>query len=397
MNFLDSLTARLTTEWKLRARDEKLSHAYHCRCGTAIFFPNTQCLNCQSELGFLPGALSLFALDPGEKPGTFRTDDSEQLYKYCGNREMPALCNWMLEASEPRTLCVACRLNRTIPNLKDADNVRYWAAIERAKRRLVAQLLALGLPVQSKVEEDLETGVMFDFLRSPAKGPAVMTGHADGLITINVEEADDAKRAKIKNDLHEPYRTLLGHFRHEIGHYYWDLLVRDTKWLEPFRELFGDERASYAEALKRNYKEGPPSDWANSYISSYATMHPWEDWAETWAHSLHVVDSLGTALGFGLDAEDLESRITPFTSQDLYAPDDPGASRFLSLLNSWIEMIMVLNEVARSLGHPDFYPFVMSKPVVAKLQLVHMIVFDASNRAPTKTTTDETTTDEDAP
>jgi hypothetical protein len=206
----------------------------------------------------------------------------------------------------------------------------------------------------------------------------VLTGHASGLITINVEEADDAKRAKIKQDLHEPYRTLLGHFRHEVGHYYWDRLVRDTNWLEPFRGLFGDERASYAEALKRNYEQGPPADWANSYISSYATTHPWEDWAETWAHYLHVSDSMGTALGFGLDASDLETKSTPFTVDDLYAPDHPGAARLLLLLNSWIEMIMVINELARSMGQPDFYPFVMSKPVVAKLQFIQMVTLDAS-------------------
>ena len=221
---------------------------------------------------------------------------------------------------------------------------------------------------------------MFDFLRSPPNGPAVMTGHVNGLITMNIEEADDVKREKIKHDLHEPYRTLLGHFRHEVGHYYWDLLVRDTKWLEPFRQVFGDERASYAEALKRNYEAGPPSDWRNSYISSYAVMHPWEDWAETWAHYLHVVDSLGTALGFGLDAENLETRINPFENKDLYAPDDPNASRFLELLNGSVEMIMVLNELAHSMGQPDFYPFVMSKPVVAKLQCVQMIVIDARNQ-----------------
>ena len=153
--------------------------------------------------------------------------------------------------------------------------------------------------------------------------------------------------------------------------------MRDTRWLEPFRELFGDERASYAEALARNYQQGPPADWANAYISGYATMHPWEDWAETWAHYLHILDSLNTALGFGLDAEDLEARITPFTAEDLYAPDEPGAANYLALLNSWIELIMVLNELARSLGHADFYPFVMSKPVVAKLHLVHMVVVDA--------------------
>ena len=150
-----------------------------------------------------------------------------------------------------------------------------------------------------------------------------------GLITINVEEADDAKREQIRHAMREPYRTLLGHFRHEVGHYYWDRLIWDSKWLEPFRQLFGDERASYAEALKRNYEQGPPADWALSYISSYATMHPWEDWAETWAHYMHVVDSLATAMGFGLDAEDIEGDIEPFGPDALYAPDDPNATRFL--------------------------------------------------------------------
>src|SRR5262249_32771116 len=152
--------------------------------------------------------------------------------------------------------CVACRLNRTTPDLSDPDNVRYWAALEAAKRRLVSQLLAMGLPVRSKAREDPEHGVMFDFLRAPKGGPPVMTGHASGLITINAEEADDAKREATRHAMREPYRSLLGHFRHEIGHYYWDRLIWDTKWLEPFRALFGDERASYAEALKRNYEQG---------------------------------------------------------------------------------------------------------------------------------------------
>jgi hypothetical protein len=380
-DLLESLGKRLTADWKGRIAAKRLSHAYLCQCGTAIFFRNTLCLNCNSQLGYLPDASVLAALTPGPEPGTVRVPDSERLYRYCGNRETPALCNWLVDASDSNPLCIACRLNRTIPNLDDPDNARYWAAIEVAKRRLLAELLALGLPVRSRVDEDPERGLMFDFLRSPPEGPRVMTGHAEGLITLDVEEADDVRREKIRHDLHEPYRTLLGHFRHEIGHYYWDRLVRDTKWLAPFRELFGDERASYAEAVKRNYEQGPPGDWADSYISSYAATHPWEDWAETWAHYLHIVDSLGTALGFGLDASELETRISPFTREDLYAPDDPDAMRFLPLLNAWIEMIMVLNELARSLGQPDFYPFVMPRAVVAKLQLVQMIVTDASSSA----------------
>ena len=236
--------------------------------------------------------------------------------------------------------------------------------------------------MKSKVSEDTEHGLMFDFLRSMPGERRVMTGYADGLITLNVEEADDARREKIRNELHEPYRTLLGHFRHEVGHYYWDRLVRGSRWLEPFRELFGDERANYGEALKANYTNGPPGDWADRYISSYASTHPWEDWAETWAHFLHVVDSLGTALGFGLDAGDIEGVAQPFERDALYAPDDPDAGAVLFLLNSWVEMTMVLNELARSMGAPDFYPFVMSKPVVAKLQFVQLIVREARPPVP---------------
>jgi hypothetical protein len=378
----ESLNQWLGADWRERRSLKRLSRAYECGCGTHIFFPNTQCLTCQSQLGYFPEVPALLAIEPGTEPDTFKAAGREGTYRYCGNRATPALCNWMVAQGDPNPLCLACRLNNTIPNLDDADSARYWAAVEAAKRRLVAQLLALALPVKSKVDEDPERGLMFDFLRQLPGGQPVMTGHANGLITINVEEADDAKREKIKQDLHEPYRTMLGHFRHEIGHYYWDRLVRDSRWLGPFRELFGDERADYAQALKRNYEQGPPAGWKDSFISSYATTHPWEDWAETWAHYLHMGDSLGTAFGFGLDAEDLEGRIDPFTSDVLYAPDHPEAARFLSLLNVWIEMIMVLNELARSMGEPDFYPFVMSKPVVAKLQFIYMVVADARPVAP---------------
>lgn len=366
------------TNWKHREVARRHSRTFLCRCGNHIFFRNTLCLGCQTQLGYLHGDGRLVPLDPGPQSRTWVAEGGRLSLKYCGNREMPALCNWMLAADDPSALCIACRLNRTIPNLDDKDNAHYWRLIEMAKRRLVSELLALDLPVKSKVYEDMQYGLMFDFLRSPPNGPRVLTGHANGLITLNVEEADDAKREKMRLEMREPYRTLLGHFRHEVGHYYWDRLVLDGPWLEPFRELFGDERADYAAALRANYRNGPPADWADRYISSYASTHPWEDWAETWAHYLHVIDSLGTALGFGLDAEDLDGTIQPFGRDALHAPDDAGAEGFLSLLNSWIEMMMVLNELARSMGQPDFYPFVMSKPVVAKLQFVHLVVQGAA-------------------
>ena len=271
------------------------------------------------------------------------------------------------------SFCTSCRLNRTLPNLSDPDNQRYWRAIEDAKARMVSQLLPLGLPVESKLENPWQ-GLAFDLLRPPADGSAVVTGHADGLITLNVEEADDAKREAIRSATREPYRTLLGHFRHEIGHYYWDRLIRDSAWLAPYRALFGDERADYNAALRNNYEQGPPADWANRHISAYASSHPWEDWAETWAHYLHLADSLATAVAYGLDAEDLETESEPFTLGDLYDPSDVTAEHFLFLINSWVEMVTVLNELARSLGQRDFYPFVMSRTVVRKLHFIDLVV-----------------------
>jgi hypothetical protein len=300
------------------------------------------------------------------------------VFRRCANLDSAAGCNWLVDAGDPLPHCISCRLNREVADMSDADNQRYWRAIENAKRRLVSQLLGLGLPVKSKVSEDPERGVMFDLLRSPPDGPRVLTGHASGLITLNMEEADDSIRERTRHEMREPYRTLIGHFRHEIGHYYWDRLIAESKWLEPFRELFGDDRADYAAALKANYENGPPPDWRDRCISSYASVHPWEDWAESWAHYLHLIDSLDTALSFGLTGDDIEANTEPFKLEDMYAPDHPDASRALALVNSWLDLVTVLNELARSMGQPDFYPFVMSRPVLKKLHFIHLVVRDAS-------------------
>ena len=377
-SLFEDVAQQLARRWKAR-NVPRYGRSFRCQCGRPIFFRNSQCLACGSALGFEPtlGAIRSLVTAPDGAMLRLAGEGDGNTYRRCANFDSPAGCNWLVPAEDASPYCVACRLNRTIPDLTDVDNQRYWRAIEVAKRRLVSQLVALGLPVRSKLAEDTERGLMFDLLRSPPEGPRVLTGHASGLITLNVEEADDAERERHRQDMAEPFRTLLGHFRHEVGHYYWDRLIWSSKWLEPYRALFGDERSDYAAALKANYDNGPPADWADRFISAYASTHPWEDWAETWAHYLHVVDSLGTALGFGLDADDLETEVEPFTRADLYAPEDPDAERFLYLLNSWLEMTTVLNELARSMGQPDFYPFVMSRPVVAKLQFVHMVVRDA--------------------
>jgi hypothetical protein len=229
--------------------------------------------------------------------------------------------------------------------------------------------------------EDVERGLAFDFLRPMPEQPTI-TGHSSGIVTLNIEEADDATRERIRTQLHEPYRTLLGHLRHEVGHYYWDRLVAGTPWLEPFRALFGDERADYGEALKRHYEQGPPPDWAQRHVSAYAASHPWEDWAETWAHYLHMVDTVETGMSFGLDAEDLEVDTEPFGLDVLeQASTDAQDTDFLAFVNAWVEITALLNEMSRSMGQHDFYPFVLSRPAVRKLHFVHRVVIGSAGTA----------------
>jgi hypothetical protein len=372
----EDIARQLTEVW--RSPDTlRRGHSYRCQCGRPIFFRNSLCLACGVPLGYEPDRAEVRSLQPAANQGTWQLSgesSASPVYRRCENFDSPAGCNWLVPAEHPSTLCIACRLNRTIPDLDDPDNCVYWRMIEIAKRRVVAQLLAIGLPVQSKVEEDPERGVMFDFLRTPPGSPPIMTSHGNGLITLNIEEADDSYREGVRNRMHEPYRTLLGHFRHEIGHYYWDRLIDGTPWHEKFRELFGDERTDYASALRKNYESGPPPNWSDRFISTYAAAHPWEDWAECWAHYLHLVDSLDTAIGLGMGADNIEPDTEPFALEDLYAPDEPDAMHVLSLVNGWMDLVTALNELARSMGHRDFYPFVMSRTVLRKLHFIQLVV-----------------------
>lgn len=300
-----------------------------------------------------------------------------RLYRRCANFESPAGCNWLVRIDDgalPQNFCISCRLNRTIPDLSIDGNGDLWGRIEVAKRRVISSLVALRLPVASRVTEDPEQGLAFDLIRSAAPGDSVMTGHGGGIITLNIEEADDAKREEIRAAMKEPYRTLLGHFRHEVGHYYWYRLVEGSERLSDFRSLFGLETADYAAALKAHHEQGPPSDWQARFISAYASSHPWEDWAETWAHYMHMVDGIGTAGSFGLKTTESNLQFEPFTKEALYRPDAPDASEFLTFLNAWVELTAVVNELSRSMGQPDFYPFALPYQVVSKLQFVHSMV-----------------------
>jgi len=266
--------------------------------------------------------------------------------------------------------CQSCRLTHVIPNLTRSGNKQTWARMEMAKRRLIYSLLELHLPVLSKAD-DAVRGLAFEFLADPEipTPEPILTGHSDGLITINLAEADDAERERRRQSLGEPYRTLLGHFRHEVGHYYWDRLIDGTPRLEPFREVFGDERADYEEALKRHYKNGARPDWQTQFISSYASAHPWEDWAETWAHYLHMADTLETAAACGLALQPRRADEPLLAnSADIFRNKDAS---FDKMIAAWFPLTHVLNNLNRGLGLSDGYPFVVSAPTIEKLRFIH--------------------------
>lgn len=357
-----------------------------CQCGRPVFFRNSTCLGCGTPLGYAPDIAQLLPLAPADGPEVWVAatgDDRSARWRLCPNRDTAAGCNWLLAESEgPGALCRCCRLTRTLPDLAVPGNPARWGLISIAQRRLVSMLVALQLPAQPP-GVDPQLGLAFDLLGQLPGGAPVVTGHEDGIITLDVAEADDAEREQRRQRLGEPYRTLLGHLRHESGHYYWQRLVDGTSWLEPCRALFGDERDDYAAALQRHYAQGAAADWPQRHVSAYASSHPWEDWAETWAHYLHLVDTLDTARGFGLNGAQVELHYERWSAADLAdtqpdsvadAPGSTGPQGFADLVNGWMELTGVLNELSRSMGLADFYPFVLSRPALQKLHFVHRLV-----------------------
>jgi hypothetical protein len=294
---------------------------------------------------------------------------SDRRYRQCHNYAVERVCNRMIAFDDPQPLCRSCRLTTVIPSLASEQNRRYWYKLERAKRRLLYTLDMLGLPVVSR-HDDPGTGLAFEFLEYFSGGPPVHTGHSDGLITINIAEADDAHRASTRVRMEERYRTLLGHFRHEIGHYYFMRLMEDSPMLSQCRELFGDDELDYGEALQRHYDNGPPDDWQTSHVSAYATMHAYEDWAETWAHYMHMVDTLETAAacGMSLMPEHPEEPAMPAE------PLDPETQTFRDMIARWFPLTYALNSLNRSMGTRDSYPFTLTPPVVRKLRFIHHVI-----------------------
>ena len=344
--------------------------SFHCNhCEQVVFLESVSCVNCGRLLAYLPDRETMGALEQGEgEQWVYSADGVTANYRLCANYQQNNICNWAVPVADEDSACVSCRLTLPTPELVDPTHHQAWFKLETAKRRLVYTLQQLRLPLLSK-NVDPEHGLTFEF-KADAPDMPVLTGHADGLITINIAEADDAVREQRRANLQEAYRTLLGHFRHESGHYYWDRLIANTDQLEGFRALFGDEQQDYAEALKRHYEQGAQPDWQANFISAYASSHPWEDWAESWAHYLHMLDVTETAVSCGLT-------LRPKHPNDPLLEADPRLvrrRRFDAVIEAWFAVTYVLNNLNRSLGQQDAYPFVLSAPTIEKLRFVHQVV-----------------------
>ncbi|MDX1695177.1 MAG: putative zinc-binding peptidase [Ketobacteraceae bacterium] len=345
------------------------------KCGNLLYFENVTCTQCGASLGFLPDSMRLTALESAGG-NEWQASGTEQRYRMCANYSRHAVCNWMVKAGTDLDFCEACSLNRTIPDLSVEKHRKLWRTLETEKRRLIYSLLNFDLPVVSRKQDP--AGLAFDFLADePARFSErgrVMTGHNQGLITINIAEADPAERERMRNQMAEAYRTILGHFRHESGHYYWDRLIRDTDRLQPFRDLFGDDRIDYSKSLEKHYHDGPPADWQQRFVSAYASSHPWEDWAESWAHYLHMVDTLETAYQYGLAIRPVVVSANARSAEHDF--NAYGERDFEVLIEHWFPLTFALNSLNRSMGHRHAYPFVLAPAAIDKLRFVHRVIWE---------------------
>jgi len=340
-------------------------------CNNFTAFEADRCRTCDAHVGLHLPSMTMVATD-----GDAAYIDGERWVRCTQAGTLG--CNWLVREEEyeayRRGRCLAHSLIRHEPVSDDTLAREKLVPAAAALRRLVYQLHDLGLPIEPYWRS--EGGLAFDLLSSYTTGEKVIIGHADGVITIDLIETLDAYREQLRVSLGEPYRTMLGHFRHEVGHYYQNVLVETgagaDRYLDECRRLFGDERASYSDAIDRHYKFGAPDHWRASFISEYATMHPWEDFAECFAHYLHIADTIDTAREAGMVLHADRVRFTaPRDVVPLECYDDLPIER---LLFDWKWISMFFNRINTAMGKNALYPFDIPPPVAAKLGFVHRVI-----------------------
>ena len=338
-------------------------HAFRCpRCRGLAFLESLTCPRCGTAIGIHLATQEMLEADPAG------VEHDGSRWVPCSNRSWE--CNWLVEQGAEDARCFSCRLTRRRPEPDDTIALEKLAVTARDKRRLLLRLMTLGLPITPWYER--QGGLGFDLLSSRSGHGPVRIGHASGIITIDLAESLDDVRERLRVQLGEPYRTMLGHFRHESGHYYQWILVEQTDFITECRELFGDERASYSDAIARHYATGAPEGWREHHISEYATMHPWEDFAETWAHYLHITDTLGTLAAAGVD---LSRRPMPgVLTHDIVPRTSYAGVSSHEMLADWYWCSKLLNRANQAMGKGDLYPFTIVPEVARKLDFVHRVV-----------------------
>ena len=343
---------------------------YQCAlCQHQLFFENTTCNECQHPIGYVAAYKDMltFKQENDQVWYAINAQYQQQKFKPCKNYYQHQVCNWFLPADHPNDFCESCQLTHVVPNLNQPENITYWKQLEKAKRRFLYLTQSMNIMPSPKRHADDRYGLRFEFLL-PVEDEIILTGHANGVITLNAIEADVVYRETTRVNMGENYRTLLGHFRHESGHYYLDVMqYLHPELIEEFRDIFGDERQDYATALNRHYNEGAPVDWQDNFISTYATAHPWEDWAETWAHYLHMMETLETAYYGGLQVKGNGSTLAKMEFNE----NPIGGRDFEHILENWVTLTFNLNALNRSMGLDDAYPFQLSEVVKDKLRFIH--------------------------
>ena len=379
---------------------------FKCNCTEQLilFFESSHCLACGRTVGIDDEFDQVEPYEIDEQSGLFyKAEAPDVFYKKCDNNAQYHVCNGMVNldtfipvADKAEVLCFSCRFNETVPDLSIVEHIPLWKKMETAKRRALYTLKSLSLPLNTTIQEP-ESGLSFDFIAdsnvsdhfvSPIIGQdVVFTGHDCGHITINLAEADDVARSQAKIAMGERYRTLLGHFRHELGHYYFDQLIANSSKKHALcKQYFGDDELDYQQALDTHYKQGAPANWHETFISEYATMHPYEDWAETWAHYMHIIDTLETAKNFSITGSTTGNEFELDEADELRLPQSAyyfnSQTSIDAILDTWMEFSIILNSLNRSMGLADAYPFVLTQAVRTKLSFIHHAIHNRLNLMP---------------
>ena len=377
-----------------------------CKDQQILFFESKTCLACNRVVGVDDNFNKVEAYDLDEKTGYYfkATQEKKVPYKKCDNHAQYQACNGMVNMdtfvpvpdNEDEVLCFACRFNETIPDLSIVEHIPLWKKMEIAKRRAIYTLKALDLPLENIIQNP-QSGLSFDFiadgdvndnfLSKLEDQEVVFTGHDNGHITINIAEANEVARSSAKLAMGEKYRTLLGHFRHELGHYYFNkLILVSPEKQELCKKYFGDDEIDYSKALKKYYKVGAPANWNDNFISAYATMHPYEDWAETWAHYMHIVDTLETAKNFNITGSLNGKVVDNEDTGELNLPQDSyffySQTSINTILDTWMDFAIILNSLNRSMGMNDAYPFILTQSIRTKLSFIHHAIHDKLDLMP---------------